>query len=279
MKPYLLAIHLLLFGVTASAQSICTDANLRPTNISGSLESLINFTPDPNSRLLIVGEMHYSTDPAVLEKILTLFAEKRETKPCLFLEFSSAVSPYELISKVEDALTNLPAGDSSERKDYSEMLQYYKPLVSTAGRLGLSSFSIDHPKNFGQGMDINERDEAISNRMQILLNNGMCSSAILFIGKAHVTADETGRYTLRQHLVDADLKFTSFNVQHASDPGPPALASWNKLCTKNSLFSPLAPVVLENKLFLEDTPIWPKMINGKWTGGRWRDFDYTILVP
>lgn len=279
MKLFVIVAGLLLFGNLVAAQTVCSDANLRTSPILTTIRSLEDFKPEQTSDLLMVGEMHYLTDPILLQKILRILAKEKGENACVFFEFSSAVTPHDFVSKVKDALASLPEGDSVERRDFSEMLRYYGPLITTADELGLKSLSIDHPENFGQGMELNLRDEAMAQRIQSLLRNGSCSSAVMFIGKAHITADEDGIYTLKHRLRDAKLKLTTFNVQHASDPGPQKLAAWSQLCPQNTLLTPDGPMIFRNDLFSDTTPIWPRMIGGKWTGGLWRDFEYTILAP
>jgi hypothetical protein len=279
MRAVLAFACLFLFGAKVIAQTVCSDASLRSSSILQQVQPLDQFEGMKNSDLVIIGEMHYVTDPTVLQEILNLFAKSADKKACLFMEFSSAITPHVFLSKAKEALASLPPGDSVERRDLSEFLGYFGPLVSKADELRMAAFSVDHPENFGQGMDIGIRDEAMSNRIQSLLKSGDCGRALLFVGKAHVSADEISRYTLKQRLLDSQLSLTAINVQHASDPGPEALASWSQLCPKESLLMPRKPVVFHNQLFSINTPLWPNMIGGKWIGGLWRDFDYTILAP
>lgn len=278
MKSLLIFLYFMGLGTVASAQNLCSDVNLRSSKIEASMVDLDLFQFGYESNLIIIGEKHYLTDPSLLQNILVQASKTMGKNACLFVEFSSDVGPNEMISTVKEGLASLPPGPSDDRANMTKILQYFEPLVSKANELGMKSYSVDHPENFGQGMDINIRDEAMSNRIQELLANGSCSSAVFFVGKAHITADEIGRTTLKQKLTQAKVRFSTFIAQHASDPGHEKLASWNRLCSSQRLPNPQSPVVFSSAVFDPQTPIWPKMIGGSWTGGLWQDFDYVILA-
>gem|GEM_PF-4964723 len=82
------------------------------------------------------GEIHYYTSPSLLVNLINSFVPQMREKKCLFLEFSSDVDPYELISTAEQALASLPDGPSLERTEITKVLNYYKPLVTAAEKNG-----------------------------------------------------------------------------------------------------------------------------------------------
>lgn len=236
--------------------------------------------PASSSRFLMFGEIHYKTSTPLLVNLINNFAPQMRSKKCLFLEFSSAVDPHEMISKVEGALAALPAGPSEERSDYNQMLSYFKPLVVTADKKGLKVFSVDHPKNFGQGMPLNERDEAMKSRISELLGpQGPCDDAIMFVGKAHITADEPNRTVLAKLLKSTNIQMTTVNVVEGSDPVPQEFVSWGKLCASPPFESKGDTYIFPNELISFDVEMWPNYKGKNVFSGRWKDFDFTVLAP
>jgi hypothetical protein len=233
-----------------------------------------------SSRLLMFGEIHYKTSASLLVDLINNFAPQMHSKKCLFLEFSSAVDPHEMISKVEGALATLPAGPSEERSDYTQMLSYFKPLITAADKKGLKVFSVDHPKNFGQGMPLNERDEAMKSRISELLGpQGSCDDAIMFVGKAHITADEPNRTVLAKLLKNTNIQMTTVNVVEASDAVPQEFASWGKLCTSPPFEPKGGTYIFSNEVISPDVEMWPNYKGKNVLSGKWKDFDFTVLAP
>lgn len=283
MTRILLIFQIIAFGLNSYADTICNDASLRHSFESSASSRLLeefHLDPSSSSRLVMFGEIHYFTSTSLLVNLINKFNPQMRPKKCLFLEFSSAVKPQEMISKVEEAYASLPAGPSQERSDYTQTLNYFKPLVTAADKNGLQVFSVDHPENFGQGMPMNTRDEAMKAKITELLGpQGPCDDAIMFVGKAHITAEEPNRATLAKQLKQTSINVTTINVVEASDPVPKDFVSWTKLCTTPPFDNKGSTYIFSNEMFSPEAEMWPNHKGEGLLTGKWRDFDYTILAP
>lgn len=284
MKRILLAFNIMAFGLNCYGDTLCTDANLRRSyEYSAKPQPLetFNLEPTSKSRLIMLGETHYYTDSELLLGLIKKFALPMRPRKCLFLEFSSAVHPQEMISKVEEALAKLPLGPSEERTDYEQMLRYFKPLVTAAAKHSMQVFSVDHPKNFGQGMAMNTRDEAMKKTIVNLLGpEGSCDDAVMFVGKGHITASEANRVLLAKELKElVSFQVTTINVLEASDPVPESFVSWSKVCRPPPFEPKGTTYIFSNSIFSPDLEMWPNHKGTDLLSGKWRDFDYTVIAP
>jgi hypothetical protein len=274
VKDIAASVIIFFIGIAVSAQTICTNSDFRANLATNSID--LDRLQLPNSQLFLIGEAHFQDDSQIFTQIISTFSAQMNSEKCVFLELASSHPPEEFIQKVTDALKEDLS--SEERADADEFLRHFRPIIEIAKKSGFNIFTVDHPENFGQGIDINVRDVAIAQNLEKLLST-QCRQAIMFVGKAHISADEQDRTKLSDLLRARKVSFTTFNLQHASDIGPDKLASWDRLCHEPILNLNNRTFVFSNDGIKKQTPLWPLYIGGNRLQGLWSDFDLTILTP
>jgi hypothetical protein len=266
---------LTIVGISSIAYAetlICDAHNVAQMQSKNSFESLGDlFSQVGNeSKLHIFGEIHTYTDRNFLAKIVRDGAKwlPGENK-CLFLELPEGGLAL-LNKRFQDLRAQAKTPVEIKRTD--QMAQYYPTLVKSAEGQGMRVFEIDHPGELSGDISENERNGAMANRAVYLLTHG-CDSAMLFVGKAHVSPLEPDIKSLPERLNELGLKPLTYNLIDKSDGAPePNFRSWSNVCNVPQT----VPTAFSNSNLKPHTLLFPMM---KYSDRDvlWNDFDYSII--
>lgn len=268
------AIYLILSSFISHSQAagICDANNFRQIQSGdGTFASLNNlFSQIGNqTNLHVFGEVHFYTNRNLLAGIIQQITPSLVGKnKCLFLEVSKGGLAF-FEQKIKEKQSEVKTSADQDKLDM--LARYYPSLVEAAETQKMKVFEIDHPDHITEKKTESERNHAMAKNALELLSNGQCDSALLFVGKAHISPPEFETKSLITNLREIGLKPITYNVVDVSDPAPSPLWSWSKLCA----FPDDIPAAFSNSLLLPNTVVFPlysserKMI--------WNDFDFSIL--
>lgn len=274
MGAYKILISLIFFGFVAQSQaaSICERDNSQQLQAGkGTFQSLNDLFSQvgKQSNLHIFGEEHYYTNRDLLAGVIQqLSPTLRGQDKCLFLELPKGGLEL-LAQRFRDLQSQVKSPADQAQLDLFS--KYYPSMVSAAKSQGMKVFEIDHPDHFSGEKTENERNQAMAATAVELLTKGQCESAILFVGKAHISPLEFDKKSLKANLLELGLKPVTYHIVDVQDPAPSPLWSWSRLCQTPAT----VPAAFSNSILSPNTAIYPLYRSER--KALWNDFDYSIL--
>lgn len=234
------------------------------------LETLADKLKD--TPLVMFGEIH-QTHFGLRKHLLNQVRASKQGRVCMLYELNRNLSVTQHLKAFSQP------GFEINKKYLNQLHQISK--VS-----GWKEFAVDvesSPEDFSSE-EVNRRDRAMAQHIDHLLKTE-CDSAVMFVGKAHVTNEDNKRMNLNQQLKKIEVKTQVVNLQVSNDFamtkawGADAvdLQSWSGVCQKSQKLPSLKrPMIFLNKNLPAKTRMYPRAQSDQST---WDSFDFTILAP
>lgn len=276
----------------ASAQTICSDANLanlvNTGNHAFSENELTNSLK--NSEIIIAGEIHFYTDLKPRLDLIKHFQKTAVGKKCVAYEF--AAREYDFIEFMDRIKKNIEAtkdpnffaanpqikpGDVQKLVSaFEQIYNYYWPMADLTRNLGMKAIMVDNKGHtFTSEKTMDERNSAMAENLSISIKNGDCDSILFFVGKAHLSKQPDSTTKVQELVKGLIAKVTTVNLQMTKETFPYGIRSWS-ICPSSQAVKPSDYAFIKNSELARDYALFPSMLNDT---TKWKDFDYTLLVP
>lgn len=268
-----------------------------------------------NPKLVVLGESHHERGRGTVYP--WLFDELKAKMPapfCLLLEFEQVADPggtrhtgdfSEIRGFVRDYQQGkLPSVPDDVVGSWYTRLLPAKPSERHADRLlihaeksGAPVFLVDQPSRLWKHDSekqhaawMNDRDTYMAAQVKELFRSGKCKSALQVNGKAHITAEEPGRVTMKDHLSKSGIPASYVNIVDPLVTGQNPDRSWlwkspsgAKLCDGDANNLPKSNIFFsipkEMKQKYKDLPLGNDDGFGQLRlTARWSDFDHAAIL-
>ena len=226
--------------------------------------------------VIVAGEIHLYTDLAGRLDLIRAFSDQHDRKGCLAFEWPARPDG------LDGTLRDLKAMSASDRKiggrnlvradNIDRMVAYYEPMANLAKLLGLVAATVDDKDRQNKDLSMDERNGAMASNIDLLIRGGRCSSVLMFAGKDHIAKSADATSTLPELLRKKAHHPVSINIQMTDEASVPGdFKTWSG-CP--------APTLKQYAFFrTADIPGDPLLMPTSGEEGRWKDFDFTLLVP
>lgn len=290
MKVYILLI--LLIGFNSFAQTICSDANL-PTLTDAGLNAFSEneFTKSfQGSSITVIGEIHFYTDLKPRLDFIQQWKQKALGKKCVAYEWAKKEYDFvEFMNRIKkniDAIKGpaYAAGNPQLKVEdiqklaaaFEQIYNYYWPMAELTQNLNMKAVMVDSADhNFTSSKSMDERNLAMAENLNILLKSGECDSILFFVGKAHLAKNTDSSTRVQDLARSLGISVNTINLQMTNETVPYAVRSWS-ICPISQSLKLADYAFLKNDQLVGDYTLFPYMMNDL---TRWKDFDYTLLVP
>lgn len=275
------AQELLTRYYTNRRQSICTvdqsklSEILKDSDQTGLSPSRLEKTIAA-SKVIVVGEIHLYTDLQGRLELIRAFRKIKGPGACIGFEWPKRRGGLNeiirMLQKMSDHDRKIGGKNLIRAQNIERMISYYKPMGMVTDQLKLKSVTFDHPDRFEKDLSMDERNHAMSDNISELISKRKCSSILLFVGKDHMAESEDSSTSLPDLIRKKSIRTISLNLQMSRENSVPAAAkSW----------SGCKPPIHDRSLFFESSniPDDPKLFSETKNPIRWKDFDFTYLLP
>ena len=234
------------------------------------------------SQVVIVGEHHHDFTKATARiDLLKQFSKHSNEPKCLALEIPKSKDFPTLLKRLEelhkkfsnDAKIVKDAKSKKELDALHALVEELSFLNTEAVKLNIKVYGVDTWDNWDKDVAMKIRNQEMTKNLQSLLTNRECKSILFFTGKSHLanTKEYEGVPSL---LHKSRIKTLSINLQMTDEKEDKILKSWNVCNSDRKKITDY--IVFSNSLIENDIVLYP---NDPSPSNRWKDYDFTVLVP
>lgn len=226
--------------------------------------------------VVIAGEIHLYTDLEGRLELIRTFRKNEGSKACVAFEWPSRPGGLaEILRKLQmmaESDRKIGGEHLIRAENIERMIAYYKPMGRLATQLHMKAVTVDHRDRFEKDLSMDERNKAMSENISKLISNGTCKSVLMFVGKDHIATGPDSSVSLPQLIRAKSIRAVSVNIQMTHESSVPLDGrSWSG-CTPPKIHE---AVTIVNSVLPND----PKLFSETKDPTRWKDFDFTLLLP